>query len=361
MKQKKFFIQAVIKRRGAVMALIFAFALIIFGLHLLSNELQFTLAQYTFVPASLGFVLLLLGWAWVVKTLTAAARITLRFEGVLSYDKHHNDLIDVAGYRFHEFAFQTLHGTMLEQSSLQADWQKDPLSGTFTHHEKTGAYQKCETLSGQVLAELVEYWALMSLGQHLHAYYSPEDYDRQGYLELTRAEIDEGLLQNRFLKLFTQSWADRGDLRNIKAALKRLPQVSLLVPLMSKIRRIKNNVFVIETPTYRLQVEAVCPGYTVRMPHLFVPLYLGHGNAKDVQHFQMGLKATVNFNGSALLTQGGWEDYAWVMSWLDLLEQDFSKVVFLNQIEWQRTMAVARVLHNATELKVFKNVVSPDV
>jgi hypothetical protein len=311
--------------------------------------------QYTFVPATLGMVLMMLGWAWIVRTLTSIARIKRRFEGMYAYDKRRNELLEVTGYGFHEFACQTFKGLMLEQSGLLTDWDKDPMSDTFRHDEKTGAYQKREPAATQVLTELCEYWVLTTLAQHLQEYFSPEEYDRQGHIELQTSAIEEALMKNRFLQLLTKNWNERGSLRNVKTALKRLPQFSLLIPLMSEVRRIKDNTFEIKTPTYRLQIESICTGFTVRLPSLFVPLYLGHRQPKDVQHFQIRVKANVSFNGSALLSQGGWEDYAWVMSWLDAIEKDFSKDLFLTQIEWQRTMAVARVLHNATELHAFKN------
>jgi hypothetical protein len=157
------------------------------------------------------------------------------------------------------------------------------------------------------------------------------------------------------LELLTKNWVDRGELKDVRAALKRLGQVSVFTPIGATIQRGKGNVFVIQTRTFRLSVEVVSKGFTVKMPARFITLYEGQSAEKEVQHFQVKLKVVAQFNGSALLTQGGWEDYAWAMSWVDALEKDFSKDAFLEQIEWQRTMAVSRVLHNALQLQKLKN------
>lgn len=354
MKQN-YFLAAVLKSQGAVAGLLVALGLAVFGIGLMSSALEQMLEQYLFVPASLGFLLVVIGWGLTVRVLTSVARISRRFEAAVSYHKTRNDLVNLPGYAFHEFMQQTLSGLMVERSSLVDDWNNDPLSGTFTHNAKTGAYQKKETAASQVLADLTEFWVLMSLGQHLKAYYNPEDFDGTGHIELIRNDIPKSLLQNRCLELLTQNWVDRGELKDVRAALKRLAQVSVYIPIGSTIQRGKGNSFVIQTRTFRLTVEAVSKGFTVKMPPRFITLYEGQSVEKEVQHFQVKLKVVAQFNGSALLTQGGWEDYAWAMSWVDSLEKEFSKEAFLEQIEWQRTMAVSRVLHHAQQLQKLKN------
>ncbi len=347
--KKTIFLASVLKHKGAVTGFVVAASLLGFGIHLLSSSLEQALEIYTFMPASIGFALIMLSWAMVTRQLTAVAKVVSRHEGFVCYHRGRNELIEVPNYRFSEQLDRIMRGLSVENTSIKSVWAKDPLSATFKHDAQAGTFQKRDTESGQVVSELAEFFLLRKLAQHLSVYFNPEDFLNGGFAHLERDKLPKDLLQNRVLDLFTRSWQDRGEV-NLSETVKRFTQFDVTVPAGGKIRRLKPNCIEIETPAFRLTLDVAATNYTVKLPQNFARLYLGEAIAKDVQYFQVKLKVQAQFNGASLLTQDGWEDYAWLNAFLEELDEDFSRQAFLRQIEWQRTTAVARVLMNAQSL-----------
>ena len=58
--KRTLFLASVMKHKGAVTGFVVAASLLGFGIHLLSSSLEQVLQMYTFVPASIGFSLILL-------------------------------------------------------------------------------------------------------------------------------------------------------------------------------------------------------------------------------------------------------------------------------------------------------------
>lgn len=347
--KRTLFLASVFKHKGAVTGFVVAASLLGFGIHLLSSSLEQVLQMYTFVPASIGFSLILLSWGLVTRQLTAVAKVVSRQEGFVCYHRGRNDLIEVPNYRFSEHLSRTLRGLWVENTPLKKVWNDDPLSATFKHDAQAGTFQKRDTESGQVVAELTEFFVLRKLGQHLGEYFNPEDFLDGGLQQLPREKLPKTLLHNRVLEMLTQPWQERGEV-TLNETVKRLTQFDVVVPAGGKIQRLKPNVIEIETPAFRLTLTVNATNYTVKLPDNFARLYLGEASAKDVQYFQVKLKVQAQFNGAALLTQDGWEDYGWLNAFIEELEEDFSRQAFLKHIEWQRTTAVARVLMNAQSM-----------
>jgi hypothetical protein len=347
--KKPIFLASVLKHKGAVTGFVAAASFLAFGIHLLSSSLEQVLQAYTFVPASLGFVFILLSWALVTRQLTAVSKLVSRHEGFICYHRGRNELIEVANYRFSEQLSRIMRGLWVEKSSIKNVWASDPLSATFKHSPESGTFEKRETQSAQVVAELAEFFVLRKLAQHLADYFNPDDFLDGGFEHIERAKLPMELLQNRCLDMMTKSWQDRGEV-SLSDTVKRYAQFELVLPGGGAIRRVKPNCLEIETPAYRLTLDVASTSYTVKLPQNFASLYLGKMVAKDVQYFQVKIKVAAQFNGAALLTQDGWEDYAWLNAFVEELDQDFSRQAFLKNIEWQRTTAVARVLMNAQSM-----------
>jgi hypothetical protein len=77
---------------------------------------------------------------------------------------------------------------------------------------------------------------------------------------------------------------------------------------------------------------------------------LDEPNADEIRTYQVDIEVSVVFKTLALLQPSGWDYYMWLDSFLDALEQAFSKSAFFKRIDWDGVMAVARVMRQAPAL-----------
>ncbi|HIF9309363.1 TPA: hypothetical protein ACX6RK_001576 [Photobacterium damselae] len=86
-------------------------------------------------------------------------------------------------------------------------------------------------------------------------------------------------------------------------------------------------------------------------PSKFIPLYLGK-KFRSVSTFEVKLIITVDFSVKTLLTTKGWSYYWWLDSFLEKVDESFSKKSFLEKISWYQNFAMMHMAENRRKQQI---------
>ena len=149
---------------------------------------------------SLGTILLL--FISKVKRLNRKQII----KGCMIFDTKNRDILQIENYKISEDMHSYLRAAFVENEAMKTIWINHPIYDETTH--KTDASSK----GSQLLRELIEYSILEYLSTFLCDYFNRSDNRNVKFKEYDRKDIPDVLLENRFLKLFSEPMDNRNAL-----------------------------------------------------------------------------------------------------------------------------------------------------
>jgi hypothetical protein len=359
-------LSSVLQSRSRILELIVAAVVLALGVHLLAtyieSQVSSTAVLVAGLMATLGALALLLRQAGWLRVRTEVV------EGFFIYDVEANRVPphDI-GYWFGVQFANYFSAAFAENAALKAAWESEPLSARFGVNESTTTFEKSRDLVQQAL----EYFVLSSLSRHLLDYFGVHsDGDNGDLIILTHTDIPDVLLQNRFLKLFSEPMDERAafvgavDDEHPSHDTVYMQQTSggalyarfeLVLPKGSSVKRLARDRVEIDTPRFRLELQAEFDGTNTNVPSSYVTTFLGLGDAwsdKDgVRLTAFRVRVTVVFSPKAwrVLSPVGWEYYRWIDDWLTRLAEQLDQEAYFERISFEQAMTVVRLLRAAPE------------
>lgn len=273
------------------------------------------------------------------------------YKGFIILNELENKIVDIPGYGlsgirgYFESAF-------LENKDLESIWNKDPLK--LQDELKTP-----EPRSMDILREALEYFLLNQLSVHLNDYFRYPLKENKNISVIQREHIPSVLLSNRFLELFSKPMKDRAAFIDIEQENEEqewyildveggsYQKFNLVLPYKSKVIRTNKNVIEIRNRKFDISMKVDFDGCNDVLPSGFKEYYLSiHGFdnylANVVYHVEFDLY--VKFKITSFLTSLGWENYNWIDSFLNSIEQSVSKELFLSKINWNTIVTLIKCL-----------------
>jgi len=235
-EQKKGFLTDYIAERANLLDLILVTVFIAFGINLTANSFFGTTVSHRSLSIGLGICFLAILYLFI-RILVKRTRIKV-FEGFLVYDKNKNRIMDVPRYELADDLVHYLDSAFLENQALKVIWDKEPLKKNLESDDKPQ--------SNQLICEAVEYFVLDNLCIHLTDYFAKEKFKSEKLDTMTREQIPNQILNNRFLELFSRPMQNRPAF--VEEALSKSGDVEAIVSISGKGKEYYNKFELTLTP-----------------------------------------------------------------------------------------------------------------
>lgn len=294
-----------------------------------------------------GAIAVLLPMAYFAGRTLELARRTRTFDGFFIFDEEKHEIVEIPHYHFGMHLSRYLSALAAENEAFRKFWDERPLEDGLYLDQPSSARAK------EFIRQAVEYYILKSLSVHLSGHFENR-FDEDEFDRLARRDMPDVLLDNRFLKLFSEPLEERaafsaetssGEGRIIAASGASgeiFEEFELVLPKKSRVTRESPTTIAITTPRLVLRISTSDEFF---------------GSLVDVEFYRWYLKldwsferfadvrATVSVDArlrwrSLLLAR--WSQYGWVDSLFDRLDHDFGQATFLDDIGWATARTVLR-------------------
>lgn len=342
---------------------VFAIAVLVaLGVNVLSsgfiNHLDLGSAQSLII----GALLITVGLFTLLRNIKPQNSGSYDLEGVICIEEDTGNLIAIEGYKATEDIERAINALCSENKAFKKIWSDAPIGLGLTF--ENGMARTSKPKSNFILLEAIEYYAINQLSLHLGSHFKNNDsVSDDGLVTLDRKGIPQVLLDNRFLDLFSRPMEEREQFINhgkISPAGKIVyafggdgaifNHFEMVLPKGSSITREKDSGLVIKTPRFKLKIKPEFIGVNDNLPRNFEKLYMGK-DFKSVSTFKIGLHLAVDFYAKSLFSVQGWDYYWWLDSYLNKLEDSFSKNKFLSRISWHQNAAMMLMAENRNKKK----------
>jgi hypothetical protein len=324
------------------------------------NLLAFVITDAVSRPFALGIgvLVLLASLVYLAARLIKVGTHTREYQGFFIYRTGTNCVEEIDRYEFGEELPRYLTGLFSEKPGLKRTWDQEPLTNLYGLPEDIEKNRPKRTLA--LVREAMECFVLRQLSFHLD-----EQLGRptEGRTEaISREQVPEVLLQNRFLNLFSEPMEDRAafgddrsDTSNVYYALGEQGAIydrfELVLPKQSKVTRTAPNEVAIATKRFELRIETEFDGGNTYIPWEFHKYYLGHEallkeGAIQFHAFQVTVRLTTKVSLGSVFAIADWEYYRWVDSFLDRFDRSFSEDAFFSRIGWDTALTVLHCQEN---------------
>ncbi|MDN0088300.1 hypothetical protein QVN42_13060 [Yersinia nurmii] len=310
-----------------------------------------------------GILLILLGALVFLRNAHPINSGKYNFEGVVCLDKNTYDLLEIENYHFTEEVSKYIKALCAENRALHKIWSNEPIGVGFPIE----GHNSSKTKANNLLIESIEYYVLKMLALHLSAHFQNNSSISDEHLvKLERKNIPEILLGNRFIDLFSKPMEEREQFLDYGPTPSNgkvvyafgcngaiFEHFEMILPRGSSIIRENDLSISIITNRFKFSYRPIFNGFNSNLPRRFESLYMGK-DFNSISTFQVELAVSVDFFTKSLLTDEGWEYYWWLDSFLEKLEQSFSKKYFLSKISWNQNAAMFLIAENQRQKQINK-------
>lgn len=324
--------------------------LIAVGVNSLTTGLvgAFGLDKYAYMLLISGLVLSLGAVAYYLISSVRKLNKKIKFEGFLIYKPKSKELVPIEGYEVSKDMVKYLNAAFVENKALRTLWETDSISNFKFIGRKPGANTtSISSESEALLIELIEYCLVEQLSLHLSAYFNNSDLKQVE--EISRNDIPDILLDNRFLKLFSEDMQNRElfveDYK--KDGTQKFGKVvmaynsgaiynhfDLILPRNSNVKRLNKNRIAIETNMFSISIGILFNGFGTVLPKRFEEHYLGIYNYRDIAEYKFNIELSIKFKVRSLLFSNNWRYYSWADDFIERLNDYLSKERFFEKINW---------------------------
>lgn len=305
----------------------------------------------------IGGLLVVTGLLILLRNLQPENSRIYEFNGVICTDRNSSELISIQNYEVTEELKQAISALCTENKAFKKIWSESPI-GLGMSFENGRAISK-RPKSNAILLEAIEYFTLNQLSLHLSSHFNNNSSVSDDELvTIERKNIPQVLLDNRFFDLFSRPMEEREhfiehgggseDGKVVYAFGKggaMFNHFEMVLPKGSSISREQDSSLVIKTPRFELKIKPNFIGVNANLPRNFEQLYMGR-DLRSVSTFHIGLSLTVDFSAKSLFSVQGWDYYWWLDSFLNRIENEFSKNKFLTKISWDQNAAMMLMAEN---------------
>ena len=269
-----------------------------------------------------------------------------KFEGFLVYGEAENELLDQdfeyeLGYSIKRY----MDSAFSESQSMKMIWDQNPISARFEPDAVSAGDAK---RSFDLVRQAAEYFVLEQLSTRVSDHFRSGDFDSDELVSLSHTDIPDVLLQNRFLRLFSEPMEDRlafagerpgrdDDWQVVMAtaadgALYR--RFELVLPEGWRVGRSGDQIE-FDAKRFTLRIKADCQGFGENLPLPYIPEYLGLGSSEGgigYDTFGVTVEIEIAPRRAWLVGPRGWKYYRWIDDWVADLRPQIDKDAYLDRI-----------------------------
>jgi hypothetical protein len=368
------FIKPYLESRTKLLEIFIIAVITTFGLNLITTSI-FEILNFKDRESYLlwiGIVLVLFGVIYLLDRLFVKPKIDSSIEGFLLFDKKTKLPVDCEGYEYLEELHKNFIASFSESKAMKHIW-KDK---SFGHEEKNA-----------LIIEASEYFLIHELSMHLTDYFKTRNLYKSQLIKLSRNNIPDILLSNRFLELFSKPLEQRAsfvkdtkngrrkgratlrmredgiilsefDVKGIKNDSKKgrviwrmgkgstiFNEFDLVLPKDSEVTR-KDDSIQIDTKRFKMTFKFNYDGFGYVLPDWFEELYCGFRKYDDSWTTEIRLDISIEFKYLTLFSKGGWDYYEWIELFLEKMNENFSGDYFLKKINWNQAYTQAIINEN---------------
>lgn len=283
---------------------------------------------------------------------------TINYEGFFIYNQKTHNIYNIKEYEIVENMSYYLKAALSENKALKNIWIKNGLRVDYI--DENGNYILKTSKSCDILNELIEYCILNRLCTHLDSYFKLNKLNDIKVID--RYEIPDILLENRFLKIFSE------DINNREYFIDCIPdknedeefvsingkegtlyeKFELLLPRNSKIKRKNKNTILIDNYIFTISLSCMYDGYSSLVRRCFFRKYI-HSNDSfnDVEPYRFDVGVSIKFKPISIFCLRKKEYYLWADSFLEELSEYISKDAFFAKINWNTVSTLMRCMEGS--------------
>lgn len=319
-------------------------------LNLLGLDLQAHLM--VFVGLLLVIVAIIYNLIYGISRLDKEAK----FEGFVIYNSETKEIVPVNRYEVSEDMVKYLKAAFIENKAMKTLWDKEPINKFCFVGGKEGERVKAITTdSGALFIELMEYCIIEQLSLHLSSYFTNSNLKKT--VELSRSDIPDILLDNRFMKLFSE------DMKNRELFIEEFNEdtplngkivsayhssgavfneFDLILPKKSRVKRISKNQILIETNMFSLSVMCLFGGFGAVLPRDFEKNYIGLANDGRFNSYSFNVEISIRFKFASFFFPSKWSYYNWADEFVERIEEYISNEAYFQHINWETASTIIR-------------------
>lgn len=294
---------------------------------------------------------------------------TAKIDGFIIYNDDTHELLDVPEYRICSDMVNYLKAAFSENKALEKLWMNNNICSYRDNKGKEAELTGRLTHSGTLFLELLEYCVINKLSTHLTDYFNQLS-DKAHVQVIQKADIPEVLLNNRFLKLFSEDminraiFADEPHWNEDNAPKGKVVcaytstggiyhMFDLVLPENSKVYKKGKNSIVIETPILILTIRCGFNNLSALLESGFEQYYLGLDlnmeNMMTYHTYRFDVEVSVKFKLRSLISKEKEMYYTWIDSFIDTLFNYMGRDVFFSNINWKTvyTMILCKLTDGA--------------
>lgn len=271
-------------------------------------------------------------------------------------ENNNNDILSVPNYKISEDMYEYLLSSFVENTAIQNLWT----NGVFNNlvNEQFSENEIRNSNSGEIrnlFVELVEYCLLENLSIFIEDYFNSKNM-RKNIITLSQNSLPDILLENRFLKLFSENPTNRSafinlktnDLENVVMMMGKggaiYRRFSLNLPKYSKVFRKDKNTIIIDTKLFTLSLKVVFEGFNDFMEPEFYKYYI-HKDWTDFSNYCFNVHVTVKYKLLSIFKIMDWKYYNWLDDYIEKLVHYCDIESFYKDINWDSAKTIIQILN----------------
>lgn len=286
----------------------------------------------------------------------------IKLDGFIIYDPENKSLVPVRRYEVVEDMIRYLSAAFSENKAMKTLWESSIISDFKIVGGEPGKKAITNTTeSGSLFIELLEYCMIEKLSTHLCDYFN--DSEMKNVHEISKKEIPDILLENRFLRLFSEEMNNREvfseqtskphDKGKIVAAYHSSGAIyqkfDLILPNGSKVTRKNKNFIEIETDMFTLSLGTLFRGFNSVLPLSFEKRYIGLSDPRRMTTYEINVEISIHFKPLAIVSSRKWMYYAWADKFIERIDRYLSKDYYFNKINWSTVQTLLECQKNEDE------------
>lgn len=278
-----------------------------------------------------------------------------KFEGFVIYESKTKEIVPVNRYEVSEDMVRYLRAAFIENKAMKTLWDKEPIDKFRLIGGKKGEIAKAITPdSGALFIELIEYCVIEQLSLHLSAYFNNSGL--KDIVELSRSDVPDILLDNRFMKLFSEDMQNRElfieDFNKDNSPTNGkivsayhssgavFNEFDLILPKKSKVKRISKNQILIETNMFSLSIMCLFEGFGTVLPEGFEKNYIGLPNDRRFNTYQFDVEISIKFKFCSFFLPSKWSYYNWADDFIGRIDEYLSSETYFQRINWEAASTI---------------------
>lgn len=327
-------------------------------INIVSNALGliFNIKPWIYLVAGISIAIILIGLALIYNILKLNQ--TIKFQGVfIVNEKKGNEFVTIPNYKISEDMNEYLVSAFGENVAIKKIWQQ----GNFKSFDFIGVDKDKKLIaktneSTSMLIELIEYCLLENLSTFIGDYFNLRHMN-ENVIELDQNSVPDILLNNRFMKLFSENPRNRSafvndsetkDYEHIvvmtgkNGAIYR--RFDLKLPNGSKVHRSNKNTVIIDTKLFTLTFKVLFGGFNTVVENDFYRYYIQKKN-HDFSEYEFKVEIDVKYKLNSIFRVTDWKYYNWLDDYIERLEHYCDIHTFYRDINWKQNKTIIRILN----------------